>query len=66
VAANSHRHVVVTGMAGTLLVSRDGGRSFALNERADRLGIAAAAPAGEGALVIVGEGGVHRVTGETR
>lgn len=53
--------VVVAGMAGVLLVSRDGGRSFTLDQQEDRKGIAAVLPAGDGFLVVAGEGGVRRL-----
>ncbi|HSD75177.1 MAG TPA: YCF48-related protein [Steroidobacteraceae bacterium] len=54
--------VVITGLAGTLLVSRDGGATFELKQQEDRKGIAAALPAGNGRLLVVGEGGVKVIT----
>jgi photosystem II stability/assembly factor-like uncharacterized protein len=53
--------VVVSGMAGTLLWSADGGRSFRLQELPDRKGIVALASAGEGAVLLFGEGGARRL-----
>ncbi len=54
--------VVITALAGTLLVSRDGGSTFNLEQQADRKGIAAALPAGNGRLLTVGEGGIKVIT----
>ena len=48
-------------MAGVMLVSRDGGRSFALHQQDDRKAISAVAPSGDGALIVAGEGGVRRL-----
>jgi photosystem II stability/assembly factor-like uncharacterized protein len=53
--------VVVSGMAGVLLVSRDGGHKFALTQQEDRKAISAVLPAGDGALIVAGEGGVRRM-----
>ena len=54
--------VVITGLAGTLLVSRDGGETFELKQQEDRKGLAAALPAGNGRLLVVGEGGIKVIT----
>jgi photosystem II stability/assembly factor-like uncharacterized protein len=54
--------VVITGLAGTLLISRDGGATFELRQQEDRKGIAAALPAREGRLLVVGEGGAKVIT----
>ena len=53
--------VVVGGLAGTLLWSADGGKTFRLQELPDRKGIVAIASAGEGAVLLFGEGGSRRV-----
>ncbi|MEX1994022.1 MAG: YCF48-related protein [Steroidobacteraceae bacterium] len=53
--------VVIAGMAGVMLVSRDGGRSFTLTQQDDRRAISAVLPAGDGALIVAGEGGVRRL-----
>ena len=53
--------MVVTGLAGTLLLSRDGGRSFELIERADREGLTSILQADDGGLILVGDGGVGRL-----
>ncbi len=52
--------IVVVGLSGAVLRSRDGGRTFALTQRSDRRGLQAALAAG-GAIVTVGEGGVSRI-----
>ncbi len=51
-----------TGMGGTLLIDEDAGRSVRPFQRSDRLGIAGALDAGDGALVIYGEFGVERIS----
>ncbi len=48
-------------MAGVVLVSRDGGRSFVLHQQEDRKALSAVAPSGDGALIVAGEGGVRRL-----
>ena len=53
------RTAVITGLAGTLLVSEDGGESFLLVQQADRQGLATALPTDSGDLVLVGEFGVN-------
>ncbi len=53
--------VLFTGMDGTVLVDEDAGDSVRPFQRADRLGVAGALDAGDGALVIFGEFGVERI-----
>ena len=53
--------VLVVGMDGTVLLSGDGARSFRLRPQADRLGVAAALPAADRSVILVGEGGVRRL-----
>ncbi len=53
--------LVITGLAGTLLVSHDDGAGFALQQQADRQGLATALPTSDGGLVLVGEFGVNRL-----
>jgi len=53
--------VVIAGMAGVLLVSRDAGHSFVLTQQDDRKAISAVLPAGDGELIVAGEGGVRRL-----
>jgi photosystem II stability/assembly factor-like uncharacterized protein len=51
--------IAITGLAGSLLVSRDGGTTFELRQQEDRKGMSAALTAGEGRLLVVGEGGIR-------
>ena len=44
-----------------ILVSHDGGRSFALTQQDDRKAISRLLPSGDGALIVAGEGGVRRL-----
>jgi len=52
--------IVLVGGVGTVLRSRDGGRSFALSMLPDRLGLSAAVQRGD-QLILVGQGGVKRL-----
>lgn len=54
--------LVVVGHGGSVLRSEDGGRSFDLFNRPDRLSLAGVAPAGAGQLVLVGQGGARLAT----
>ncbi|MGA4472953.1 WD40/YVTN/BNR-like repeat-containing protein [Ectopseudomonas chengduensis] len=54
--------IVVVGHGGTVLKSGDGGRSFSLFNRPDRLSLVAVAAADKGQLVLVGQGGVRLAT----
>ena len=51
-------------LAGTLLISRDGGESFELAQQADRQGLSTALPTADGGLVLIGEFGVNRLAAE--
>jgi photosystem II stability/assembly factor-like uncharacterized protein len=53
--------IVVVGLSGVVLVSRDAGKSFALMQQEDRKGLSAARAVGGDALVVVGEGGARRI-----
>ena len=54
--------VLITGLEGTLLTSRDGGRSVSLGQLASRQGISAAlALTDGGGLLLLGEFGVRRL-----
>jgi photosystem II stability/assembly factor-like uncharacterized protein len=53
--------IAVVGLSGVVLVSRDGGRSFALQQQADRSGLSGVSPAGEARLAAVGEGGARLI-----
>ncbi|MFG8974270.1 WD40/YVTN/BNR-like repeat-containing protein [Pseudomonas paraeruginosa] len=51
--------IVVVGHGGSVLESTDGGRSFSVFNRPDRLSLAGVSATGDGHLVLVGQGGVH-------
>jgi photosystem II stability/assembly factor-like uncharacterized protein len=51
--------VVIAGLAGVLLVSRDGGETFRLTQQDDRKGISALLPGPAGSVIVGGEGGVR-------
>jgi len=51
--------VAIVGLAGVVLVSRDGGRTFTLQQQADRAGLAAALGAGELRLAVASENGAR-------
>ena len=53
--------VLLAGLGGTLLLSRDGGHSFTLRQQADRLGNAAVLELRDGHLLLLGEGGARRL-----
>jgi photosystem II stability/assembly factor-like uncharacterized protein len=53
-------HVVIVGLSGTVLLSRDGGNTFELMQQPDRRGAWAVIRA-RGGVVVAGEGGVRRV-----
>lgn len=57
----SAEHVLFTGMDGVVLTGNDAGGPVTLLQRPDRLGIAGALDAGDGALVVYGEFGVQRL-----
>ncbi|MCO2267920.1 hypothetical protein FA377_05320 [Pseudomonas aeruginosa] len=51
--------IVVVGHGGSVLESTDGGRSFSVFNRPDRLSLAGVSATGDGHLILVGQGGVH-------
>lgn len=53
--------VILAGLTGVMLVSTDGGSSFTLTQQDDRKGIAALLWAGDGEVIVAGEGGVRRL-----
>jgi photosystem II stability/assembly factor-like uncharacterized protein len=53
---------LIAGLEGAILVSEDGGRSFGFHPMADRRGISSVVPAGEDALLLVGNLGVKTVS----
>ncbi|MDB6092218.1 MAG: hypothetical protein JWN85_5002 [Gammaproteobacteria bacterium] len=57
----AHDAVAVVGLSGILLVSHDGGKSFALKQQTDRKGLSGVLAVGAGTLVTVGEGGVKLI-----
>ncbi len=54
---------VLVGQNGTILLSRDGGRTFALHRDAGGAAFATALPVANGDLLAFGERGVTRITG---
>jgi photosystem II stability/assembly factor-like uncharacterized protein len=57
----AHDAVAIVGLSGILLVSHDGGKSFALKQQTDRKGLSGVLAVGAGTLVTVGEGGVKLI-----
>lgn len=53
--------VVVAGLAGVLLFSEDGGRTFRAREQGDRKASLAILPGAAGGIVLLGEGGVRPI-----
>ena len=53
--------VLITGLEGTLLTSRDGGRNVSLGQIASREGISAALALADGGVLLLGEFGVRRL-----
>ena len=51
--------ILVTGLEGTLLISRDGGRSVSSRSLPARSGVAAALPLAGGGVLLIGELGVR-------
>ncbi|KJK00342.1 BNR/Asp-box repeat-containing protein [Pseudomonas sp. 21] len=51
--------IVVVGHGGSVLESKDDGVSFSVVNRPDRLSLAGVSAAGNGNLVLVGQGGIH-------
>ncbi len=49
----------MVGNSGSVLVSKDDGRTFNIFNRPDRLALAGVGAAGDGNLVLVGQGGIH-------
>jgi len=54
--------LVIVGHGGSVLTSKDSGRSFTVVNRADRASLASAAADAAGNLILVGQGGVHTAT----
>jgi photosystem II stability/assembly factor-like uncharacterized protein len=51
--------IAIVGLGGVVLVSNDGGRTFALLQQQTRAGIQALTDGGGGRLTLVGEGGAR-------
>lgn len=51
--------LLIVGHGGTLLRSRDNGKSFSVEVREDRLSYAGVAQRPDGSLLLIGQGGVH-------
>ena len=54
--------ILIAGLSGTLLVSRDKGGTFTLRQQTNRKGISNLVQAGDGMLITIGENGVKRVS----
>ena len=54
--------ILITGLAGVLLESTDNGATFALHRQEDRRGSMMALPANDAGIVLIGEGGVTRLS----
>jgi len=52
--------IVVVGLGGAVLTSRDGAESFSVATQPDRRGIAAVAEGGDGTLLLFGETGIRQ------
>jgi len=53
--------VIIAGLNGVMLVSRDGGGSFEFTQQDDRKSLAAIAWAGDGEVITAGEAGLRRL-----
>jgi len=53
--------IAIVGLSGVVLVSRDGGHSFALLQQADRMGLSAVLTAGDERVAVVGEDGAKLI-----
>ncbi|MDF3931532.1 YCF48-related protein [Pseudomonas citronellolis] len=51
--------IAVVGNGGSVLLSKDDGQTFSIFNRPDRLALAGVGAAGDGNLVLVGQGGIH-------
>lgn len=57
--------LLIVGLSGTVLVSRDQGRHFAVLNRPDRHGLSAALPLTDSGILLLGEDGLHRISRDT-
>ncbi|HHX35569.1 MAG TPA: hypothetical protein GX719_09885 [Gammaproteobacteria bacterium] len=56
----SNGDVLIVGHGGTILRSTDGGQSFTITNRADRISLTGIAEGAAGGLVLVGQNGIHK------
>lgn len=56
----SNGDILIVGHSGTLLRSSDGGESFSVSNRADRISLAAVVDGKAGGLILVGQNGIHQ------
>jgi photosystem II stability/assembly factor-like uncharacterized protein len=56
--------VVMVGNGGSVLRSADGGQTFSVYNRADRIALAGVSGLANGGLLLVGQGGVHLATAQ--
>jgi photosystem II stability/assembly factor-like uncharacterized protein len=56
--------ILIAGLSGTILISSDEGQSFTLHPQPDRRGISAALTVSHDQLILVGEGGVKKISVE--
>lgn len=54
--------LVIVGNGGSVIRSTDGGRTFSVFNRPDRISLSAVTSAGSGHLALVGQGGIHITT----
>ena len=53
--------VIIAGLTGVMLVSRDGGRSFEFTQQEDRKALSGLLWVGDGEVIVGGESGVRRL-----
>ena len=54
--------IVVVGNGGSVVVSHDDGQTFSVFNRPDRISLSAVTAAGNGNLILAGQGGVRVAT----
>ncbi len=54
--------IFIVGLGGTVLVSNDDGKSFTLREQPDRRGILTALPIENNMLILIGDGGIKKIS----
>lgn len=58
--------IFIVGLSGTILVSSDGGINFTLHQQPDRKGILTALPVENNQLILIGKGGVKKISIEKK